>query len=80
MLGIIGEAGPEAIIPLGHPSARGLGGARSITVHYNDQFVFEGPSMVDDQEGWDRIYRDKVLPAKRRNLEELRDIAGESVE
>lgn len=72
MLGMIAERGvSEAIIPLNSPFAKGLfsrGGGPTI---FNDTFVFAGPTMVDDRQHWDRVYKEKVLPAKRRHLEKL---------
>ena len=81
IVGMIGEAGPEAVIPLGSPrAASALAGLGGVSLHFQDTFVIQGPSMIDSQEGWDKVYKDQILPSKRRHLEELRDISKEQIE
>jgi hypothetical protein len=64
-LGLVGEAGPEAIIPLGKGKEMGLfgggGGKGGVTeVHLH----FDGATFVDaDEAKWDNIARRFIIPA-----------------
>jgi len=85
MLAQIGEGkGREAVLPLDDPRAMTAiaeaigGGGRQVT--FQDTYILQGPTMIEDTEAWDRIYKQKIVPAKRRSLEELRNISGVAIE
>ena len=81
LLGMVGEAGPEAIVPLSHPLAQNALGGAGGKKEYNfqDTFVIQGPSMIDSREAWDDVYKQHVLPAKRRHIATLRNVTDDDI-
>jgi hypothetical protein len=62
--GVMGESGPEEIVPIG-------GGSSSSSMSNAVTIVINGPVLTDDPIVWDNLAREHLIPAIDRNSDRV---------